>query len=52
MSKAAEMVFAAIRNEGSQESVLSTMQTRDELYKVLNYHAYEQLLDQLYPKQV
>jgi methylisocitrate lyase len=52
MSKAAETVFAAIRSEGTQKPVLSQMQTRDELYKVLNYHAYEQLLDQLYPKQV
>jgi len=48
MSKAAEKVYAAIRNEGSQRSVVDAMQTREELYEVLNYHAYEQLLDRLY----
>jgi methylisocitrate lyase len=52
MSKAAEAVYGAIRHDGTQQAVLPAMQTREELYEVLNYHAYEQLLDQLYPKQV
>ncbi len=49
MSKAAESVYATIRRDGTQQAAVSAMQTREELYKVLNYHAYEQLLDQLYP---
>jgi methylisocitrate lyase len=50
MSKAAEAVYAAIRKDGTQRSVVGTMQTREELYAALNYHAYEQLLDRMYPK--
>jgi methylisocitrate lyase len=50
MSKAAETVYSAIRRDGSQQAALAAMQTRDELYEVLKYHAYEQLLDQLYPE--
>ncbi|HEX6963615.1 MAG TPA: methylisocitrate lyase [Lacipirellula sp.] len=49
MSKAAEAVYSAIRSEGTQRAVVGQMQTRDELYEVLGYHAYEQLLDKLYP---
>jgi methylisocitrate lyase len=48
MSRAAEQVYAAIRNDGTQQSQLSSMQTRAELYDVLNYHAYEQKLDELF----
>lgn len=48
MSAAALRVYAAIRAEGSQESVLHTMQTREELYDILGYHAYEQHLDRLF----
>ncbi len=47
MSKAALHVYRTILDEGSQKSVLDTMQTRDELYEVLGYHAYEEQLDQL-----
>jgi methylisocitrate lyase len=50
MSQAAERVYAAIRNDGTQKNVVDAMQTRDELYEVLDYHAYEQLLDELYPE--
>jgi methylisocitrate lyase len=50
MSRAAERVYAAIRNEGTQRGVLETMQTREELYDVLGYHEHEQLLDRLYPQ--
>jgi methylisocitrate lyase len=49
MSRAAERVYAAIRQDGSQRGVLDAMQTRDELYDVLDYQAQEQLLDRLYP---
>ncbi len=50
MSRAAEEVYRAIRTEGTQKSVTSRMQTRSELYDVLNYHAYEQKLDALFAK--
>jgi methylisocitrate lyase len=51
MSKAAEMVYAAIRNDGTQRSAIDAMQTRDQLYDILGYEAYEQLLDRLYEEQ-
>jgi methylisocitrate lyase len=47
MSRAAERVYAAIRSQGTQRSVLDSMQTRDELYGVLNYYDYERKLDAL-----
>lgn len=50
MSRAAERVYAAIRNEGTQRGVVEAMQTREELYDVLGYHEHEQLLDRLYPQ--
>jgi methylisocitrate lyase len=48
MSNAALQVYRAILEEGTQRSVLDSMQTREELYEVLGYHAYEEKLDQLY----
>ena len=50
MSKAALAVYAALRTEGTQKSVLHLMQTRAELYDYLNYHAYEKKLDALFAK--
>jgi methylisocitrate lyase len=50
MNAAALKVYEAIRAEGTQKSVLPLMQTRDELYKFLDYHAYEQKLDELFAK--
>jgi methylisocitrate lyase len=47
MSRAAERVYEAIRRDGTQRAVLDTMQTRDELYAVLDYLAYERRLDEL-----
>lgn len=46
MNKAAERVFETIRRDGSQKSVLDTMQTREELYERINYYEYERSLDQ------
>ena len=40
MSKAAEVVYDEIQKEGSQEKVLDRMQSRDELYEVLDYHSF------------
>lgn len=48
MNKAAENVYAAIRRDGHQRNVLDTMQTREELYERIGYHAYEQHLDALF----
>lgn len=50
MSKAAEIVYAALRKTGTQQSVLDSMQTRAELYEVLNYLSYEKKLDELFKK--
>jgi len=47
MSRAAENVYAAIRREGTQKSVVGSMQTRAELYDVLGYEEYERRLDNL-----
>ena len=45
MNKAAELVYETVRKEGSQKSVIDTMQTRDELYQRINYYEYETALD-------
>lgn len=47
-NKAAENVYQHIRKDGTQKNVLDTMQTREELYQTIGYHAYEQKLDQLF----
>ena len=39
-----------LRKDGTQKNVVDTMQTRDELYKYLGYHDYEQKLDALFAK--
>ena len=51
MSAAALKVYSTLRQAGTQQSVLNTMQTRAELYDVLGYHAFEQKLDQLFAKE-
>lgn len=45
MNKAAENVYETIRREGTQQSVIDTMQTREELYERINYYEYEKSLD-------
>lgn len=52
MNKAALKVYETIRQEGTQKSVLDSMQTRAELYDFLDYYAYEQKLDQLFAKEL
>ncbi len=47
MSQAALTTYQSIIQQGTQQSMLSKMQTREELYGVLGYHLYEQKLDQL-----
>lgn len=51
MSAAALKVYQTIRTDGSQAGCLELMQTREELYGYLGYHAYEQALDQLLAKR-
>ncbi len=50
MNAAAEKVYQAIRQEKTQQSVVECMQTRDRLYEVLDYHRYEQQIDDLIKK--
>ncbi len=47
MSRAADAVYRAIRTDGTQRAAVDTMQSRDQLYDVLDYHAYEQMIDRL-----
>ena len=49
-NKAALNVFEHIRKDGTQQGVLDTMQTREELYKSIGYHEYETKLDHLFKK--
>ena len=51
MNKAALKVYQTVRNDGSQKGVVSEMQTREELYEFLNYHSYEQKLDELFARR-
>ena len=48
MSKAAEAVYLDINKNGTQEGQIKNMQTRDELYDVLDYHSFEKKLDELF----
>ena len=45
MNAAAVATYRAIREDGTQRAVVDRMQTREELYEILNYHAAEQQLD-------
>ncbi|WP_374316366.1 methylisocitrate lyase [Aquabacterium sp.] len=48
MNKAAEAVYTAVRRDGHQRNVVDIMQTREELYDRIGYHAFEQKLDALF----
>jgi methylisocitrate lyase len=48
MSQIATRVYETIRTEGTQKEVVSKMQTRAELYDVLNYYSFEEKLDRLF----
>jgi methylisocitrate lyase len=50
MNAAALKVYEAIRTEGTQKNALPLMQSRADLYRYLDYHAYEQKLDELFAK--
>ncbi len=51
MSTAALSVYETIRNDGTQQAAVDSMQTRTELYDVLGYQAYEDKLDELFAGQ-
>ena len=51
MSKAAEEIYNEISKEGTIEKKIEKMQSRDELYSVLNYHTYEEKIDNLFSKE-
>jgi methylisocitrate lyase len=48
MSQIATRVYETIRTEGTQKEVFGNMQTRTELYDVLNYYSFEDKLDRLF----
>ena len=50
MNAAALKVYETIRAEGTQRDVVSLMQSREELYRYLDYHSYESKLDELFMK--
>jgi methylisocitrate lyase len=51
MSAIALRVYQTIRSEGTQAAMLPQMQTRDELYEILDYLSYERKLDELFAKE-
>jgi len=51
MNFAASTIYKNIKQNGTQKNLLSQMQTRDELYQLLNYYAYEKKLDQLFERE-
>lgn len=51
MSRAAMDVYRTIREDGTQSGLTERMQTREQLYDVLGYHAYEQKLDALFSEE-
>ena len=51
MSKAAQEIYEEIAQKGTVEKKLKKMQSRDELYDVLNYHSYEEKIDNLFSKE-
>jgi methylisocitrate lyase len=50
MNKAAERTYSALRTEGSQKSMVDSMQTRKELYDSIGYWDFERKLDELFAK--
>ena len=50
MNKAALRVYEQLRKTGTQKALIADMQTREELYDILNYHSYEKKLDELFSR--
>jgi methylisocitrate lyase len=51
MSQAALHVYRTVREEGTQRSLLDSLQTREQLYGVLKYYDYERKLDELFARE-
>ena len=51
MNKAALDFYETVRRDGTQKHIVGKLQTRDELYDFLGYHAYEDKLDALFKKE-
>jgi methylisocitrate lyase len=51
MSAAAVRTYGTIRRAGTQQAMVPEMQTRRELYDVLNYDSFEAKLDELFRKR-
>jgi len=51
MNKAALKAYETVRKTGTQKSLLPEMQTREELYDIIGYHAYEKKLDELFARE-
>ncbi|MDE2156084.1 MAG: methylisocitrate lyase [Xanthomonadaceae bacterium] len=51
MNKAALNFYETVRREGTQKNIIDTLQTREELYDYLGYHAYEDKLDALFARK-
>lgn len=47
MNAAALKVYETLRREGTQQSLIESLQTREELYEILGYHDYERQRDAL-----
>ena len=50
MADAAMKTYEAIKQDGTQKNQIDNMQTRTDLYKTLNYEAYEAKVDQVLGK--
>lgn len=46
MNAAARLAYETIRQQGTQAAILDTLQTREQLYEVLDYHTAEQRMDE------
>jgi methylisocitrate lyase len=51
MNKSAEQVYSTLREQGTQKSMIEIMQTRTELYELLDYYRWESILDRLGEKK-
>jgi methylisocitrate lyase len=51
MAAAAAQVYESLRRDGSQRELLSRMQSREDLYRVLDYHTYERKLDAMFDQE-
>ncbi|MCP3727586.1 methylisocitrate lyase [Paraburkholderia sp. CNPSo 3272] len=48
MNAAALNFYETVKRDGTQKAAVSTMQSREDLYRYLGYHAYEDKLDALF----